>query len=142
MKAYRLLFILLIPLLLGCSKNRSRNVIQPIADSLGGSSCQQDSGINNFIYIEWDSIVDLWISRLNNTQDIMEINKRLSNTYKIQYLLRENTVDSLNNHYFWIQVGYDDGYRFVVLENYDIFPDKKSIYRYDPLYDTLIKIDW
>jgi hypothetical protein len=58
----------------------------------------------------------------------------------INIFFLEDSVNDFGEHYFWIQVGYDDSYRFVVLENYYIFPQKGGIYKLNTLYDTLIKV--
>lgn len=83
-----------------------------------------------------DSIIlDQFLKRISTFENIRNLEK--TTRKHLQYLIKSRPNEEEN--YYWIQVGYDNGFRLVIEYNYYAYPKSNKIIRLNTVKDTLHK---
>ncbi len=129
MKGYKIFLLAFILFMFSCINNDVKLPDKAFTDSLNNTNTQLDIP---------DSIINFYVDKLSETKEFSNIQKKYTqNQYGIKVLLYEDSFDTSNNHYYWFKVGYDDDYMFHTIEHFYIYPNKKLIFKYDPIDDTI-----
>jgi len=118
-----ILIFLFIGICTSCSQSKNNQIKEQSSIKL---SCTEEDVLNS-------------ISKLENVE---ELNLRIEKYhYSIMFMITKDSTQNPIRYFYVVQVGYDNGLRFVVDQNYYYYCDTKEIFYLETLTDSLIKVN-